>query len=155
MLAHRLPYTVLKQGDAPKSEILEGFRKDESSVLFATQSFWAGVDVSGQALSCVIIDKLPFASPGDPLMSARIDRIKRAGGNAFMDYQLPAAVLSLKQGLGRLIRTSEDYGILAVLDSRIHKKRYGKTFIQSLPPVPLTTDIDDLERFIKKHEEGP
>jgi ATP-dependent DNA helicase DinG len=154
MLAHRLPCIVLKQGDAPKSEILDAFREDESSVLFATQSFWAGVDVSGQALSCVIIDKLPFASPGDPLMSARIDRIKRAGGNAFMDYQLPAAVLSLKQGLGRLIRTSEDYGILAVLDSRIHKKRYGRTFIQSLPPAPLTTEIDDLESFIKKHEGG-
>ena len=153
LLGPHISYTVLKQGDAPKSELLEEFRQDESSVLFATQSFWEGVDVSGQALSCVIIDKLPFASPGDPLTSAKIERIKRNGGNAFMDFQLPSAVISLKQGLGRLIRNKEDYGILAVLDSRIHKKQYGKTFIKSLPPVPLTTKISDLENFIKKHEE--
>jgi ATP-dependent DNA helicase DinG len=152
LLEPHISYSVLKQGDAPKSELLEKFRRDESSVLFATQSFWEGVDVSGQALSCVVIDKLPFSSPGDPLTSAKIERIKRKGGNPFMDFQLPSAVISLKQGLGRLIRNKEDYGILSVLDSRIHKKRYGKTFIKSLPPVPLTMKINDLDEFITKNE---
>jgi ATP-dependent DNA helicase DinG len=102
----------------------------------------------------VVIDKLPFASPGDPLLSARIDRIRKNGGNPFNDYQLPAAVISLKQGLGRLIRAREDYGILAVLDSRIHKKNYGPTFIHSLPPAPLTRDVNDLAGFIRRHEKG-
>ncbi|HUT52022.1 MAG TPA: ATP-dependent DNA helicase [bacterium] len=154
LLADKLPYTVLKQGDAPKSELLDRFRKDGAAVLFATASFWEGVDVAGQALSCVVIDKLPFASPGDPLMSARIDRIRKNGGNPFNDYQLPAAVISLKQGLGRLIRAREDYGILAVLDSRIHKKSYGQTFISSLPPAPLTRNVNDLANFIQRHEKG-
>jgi ATP-dependent DNA helicase DinG len=154
LLADNLPYTVLKQGDAPKSELLAQFREDGSAVLFATSSFWEGVDVAGQSLSCVVIDKLPFASPGDPLMSARLDRIRKKGGNPFNEYQLPSAVLALKQGLGRLIRAREDYGILAVLDSRIHKKNYGQTFISSLPPAPLTRDINDLISFIQRHEKG-
>jgi ATP-dependent DNA helicase DinG len=121
-------------------------------VLFATQSFWEGVDVVGQALSCVIIDKLPFASPSDPLVAARIKRIQRKKGNPFQEYQLPAAVIALKQGLGRLIRTRDDYGILAVLDSRLLKKNYGPTFLQSLPPAPLTSSLRDLASFMAKHE---
>jgi len=154
LLSPHLDYTVLKQGDAPKSEILSEFRHDESSVLFGTQSFWAGVDVSGQSLSAVVIDKLPFASPGDPLVSARISRIRERGGNPFQEYQLPSAVITLKQGLGRLIRSKEDYGVLAVLDSRIRRKSYGKTFINSLPPAPLTTRLSDLEKFFDRHEGG-
>jgi ATP-dependent DNA helicase DinG len=152
LLAPHLEFPVLKQGDMPKSTILEEFRNQGNAVLFATQSFWEGVDVTGQALSCVIIDKLPFASPSDPLLAARIDRIRRQGGNPFMDYQLPAAVIALKQGLGRLIRSKDDYGILAVLDSRLHTKRYGKTFLQSIPPAPLTTKLEDVKAFIDRHE---
>lgn len=154
LMAEHLPYTVLKQGQAPKSEILRMFREDGQAVLFATHSFWEGVDVSGKALSCVIVDKLPFASPGDPLMSARLGRIRRKGGNPFIDYQLPAAVLALKQGLGRLIRTREDCGILAVLDSRIHSKNYGKTFLESLPPAPVTERLGDLELFFRKRPDA-
>ena len=152
LLAPRLPFPVLKQGEASKPELLERFRAEEESVLFATSSFWEGVDVAGQSLSCVIVDKLPFASPGDPLLSARLDRIRSKGGNPFSDYQLPAAVIALKQGLGRLIRGREDFGILAVLDSRLHSKQYGRTFLASLPPAPLTTRIEDLEAFIAKRE---
>jgi len=153
-LAPHLPYPVLRQGEAPKSDLLEEFREDEESVLFATHSFWEGVDVSGRSLSCVIVDKLPFASPGDPLMSARIERIRKKGGNPFQDYQLPRAVIALKQGLGRLIRTREDYGILAVLDGRLYKKNYGRTFFNSLPPAPLTHDIRDVESFFARHDRG-
>ncbi len=154
LLYDRLPFPLLKQGDAPKGELLSEFREDENSVLFATQSFWAGVDVSGQSLSCVVIDKLPFASPSDPLVAEKVERIKKQNKNAFMEYQLPSAVLALKQGLGRLIRSRSDYGILAVLDSRIIKKRYGKVFLESLPPVPVTHDIRDLESFMDRHEGG-
>jgi len=152
LIAPHIDYPVLLQGEAPKSELLARFRKDVDSVLFATQSFWQGVDVSGEALSCVVIDKLPFASPGDPMISARIERVRKKGGNPFREYQLPAAVISLKQGLGRLMRSREDYGILAVLDSRLHKKSYGKTFLQSLPPAPVTTRLEDLKEFVGRFE---
>ncbi len=152
LLCDKLPFPLLKQGDIPKSEILREFREDENSVLFATQSFWEGVDVSGQSLSCVVVDKLPFASPSDPLIAEKVDRLKQQNRNAFMEFQLPSAVLSLKQGLGRLIRSRNDYGILSVLDSRILKKRYGKIFLESLPPVPLSHDIRDLENFMERHE---
>ena len=152
ILSDRLPWPLLRQGEAPKSELLEQFRADEHSVLFATQSFWEGVDVAGQSLSCVVIDKLPFASPGDPLLSARLDRLKAKGGNPFNDHQLPTAVISLKQGLGRLIRSREDYGILAVLDGRLHTKNYGRTFIASLPPAPLMTDLAEVRGFFARRE---
>jgi len=152
LLYEKLPFPLLKQGDIPKSEILREFREDENSVLFATQSFWEGVDVSGQSLSCVVVDKLPFASPSDPLIAEKVNRLKQQNRNAFMEFQLPSAVLSLKQGLGRLIRSRNDYGILSVLDSRILKKRYGKTFLESLPPVPVSHDIRDLENFMERHE---
>jgi ATP-dependent DNA helicase DinG len=152
LLAPHLPFTALKQGDGSKSALLEKFRKDTSSVLFATHSFWEGVDVAGQSLTCVIIDKLPFAAPGDPLLAARLECIRQKGGNPFRDYQLPAAVISLKQGLGRLIRSREDYGILAVLDSRLHKKSYGKTFLQSLPATPLATNLEEVKNFLARRE---
>lgn len=150
ILKDRLPYTLLRQGDAPRSLLLQRFKSDLSSVLLATGSFWQGVDVPGEALSALIIDKLPFDSPGDPLVGARIEIMRSRGENPFMHYQLPAAMISLKQGLGRLIRTSSDCGLLAVLDTRLVKRRYGRLFLESLPPVPLTNRMEDVFHFFKK-----
>ena len=147
LLQGRIPYTLFKQGDAPKSLLLEKFRTDTHSVLLATGSFWQGVDVPGEALSCLIVDKLPFESPGDPLVAARIDRIRGQSGNPFMDYQLPAAIIALKQGLGRLIRKSTDRGVLSVLDVRMMTSRYGRFFIESLPRMPLVHDLQAIRRF--------
>ena len=147
LLQGRVPFTLFKQGDAPKSALLDKFRTDTHSVLFATGSFWQGVDVPGEALSCLIVDKLPFDSPGDPLVAARIDKIRSQGGNPFMDYQLPAAIIALKQGLGRLIRNSEDRGVLSVLDVRMMTSRYGRFFLESLPRMPLINDLQAIRRF--------
>jgi len=149
LLQGRIPYTLFKQGDAPKSVLLEKFRTDTHSVLLATGSFWQGVDVPGEALSCLIVDKLPFDSPGDPLVAARIDRIRTQGGNPFMDYQLPAAIIALKQGLGRLIRNSADRGVLSVLDVRMMTSRYGRFFFESLPKMPLIHDLQAIRRFFQ------
>jgi len=149
LLHGRIPYTLFKQGEAPKSVLLEKFRTDTHSVLLATGSFWQGVDVPGEALSCLIVDKLPFDSPGDPLVAARIDRIRSQGGNPFMDYQLPAAIIALKQGLGRLIRNSTDRGVLSVLDVRMVTSRYGRFFIESLPRMPLIHDLQPMRRFFE------
>ena len=149
LLQGRIPYTLFKQGDAPKSVLLEKFRTDTHSVLLATGSFWQGVDVPGEALSCLIVDKLPFDSPGDPLVAARIDRIRTQGGNPFMDYQLPAAIIALKQGLGRLIRNSADRGVLSVLDVRMMTSRYGRFFLESLPRMPLIHDLQAIRRFFQ------
>jgi len=149
LLQGRIPYTLFKQGDAPKSLLLEKFRTDTHSVLLATGSFWQGVDVPGEALSCLIVDKLPFDSPGDPLVAARIDRIRSQGGNPFMDYQLPAAIIALKQGLGRLIRNSADRGMLSVLDVRMRTSRYGRFFVESLPRMPLINDLQAIRRFFE------
>ena len=143
----RIPYTVLKQGDAPRSVLLEEFSQDTSSVLLATGSFWQGVDVPGEALSCLIIDKLPFDSPGDPLVAARIESIRARGGNPFMEYQLPSAIISLKQGLGRLIRKSSDRGLLSILDTRMITSRSGRFFFLSLPEIPLSHELPDIHRF--------
>jgi len=137
MLKGKLPYRILIQGEGPKHLLLEEFKEEVSSVLFATASFWEGVDVPGEALSCVIIDKLPFDPPTEPVTQARIERIAAEGGNPFYQYQVPAAIIALKQGLGRLIRSTEDRGVLAILDSRILTKDYGKLFLQSLPPAPV------------------
>lgn len=146
-LAGEIPYPVLMQGEAPKPVLLETFRNTEGAVLLATSSFWQGVDVAGDQLSCVIIDKLPFASPGDPVVAARIERMNTRGENAFADYQVPVAVLMLKQGLGRLIRSASDRGVLAVLDSRLVERPYGRRFLASLPPARLVHDLADVEEF--------
>jgi ATP-dependent DNA helicase DinG len=148
-VAGEIDYPLLIQGEAPKAVLLETFKRTPGAVLFATSSFWQGVDVVGDQLSCVIIDKLPFASPGDPVVSARIDRLRNRGGNPFGEYQVPVAILSLKQGLGRLIRSRSDRGILAVLDSRLVEKSYGGRFLESLPPARLVHDRSSLRGFLE------
>jgi ATP-dependent DNA helicase DinG len=147
-VAGEIPFPILIQGEAPKAVLLDTFRATLGAVLFATASFWQGVDVVGEQLSCVIIDKLPFASPGDPVVSARIDRLRNRGGNPFGEYQVPVAILSLKQGLGRLIRSRADRGILAVLDSRLIEKSYGRRFLESLPPARLVHDRAAIAGFL-------
>jgi ATP-dependent DNA helicase DinG len=147
-VAGRVDFPLLIQGEAPKAQLLDTFRRTAGAVLFATSSFWQGVDVVGDQLSCVIIDKLPFASPGDPVVAARIERLRGQGGNPFAEYQVPVAVLSLKQGLGRLIRSAADRGILAVLDSRIVEKSYGRRFLDSLPPARLVHDLGEVAGFV-------
>ena len=142
-----LDYPMLKQGDAPKSALLEQFRLTPNAVLFGTSSFWQGVDVQGEQLSCVIIDRLPFAVPSDPVVAARVKAIDSGGGNAFFQYQVPSAVITLKQGFGRLIRSLHDRGLLALLDNRILKKQYGRVFVESLPPYSRTTDLKKVEQF--------
>jgi ATP-dependent DNA helicase DinG len=147
-IAGRVPYPILIQGEAPKAQLLDTFRATKHAVLLATASFWQGVDVAGEQLSCVIVDKLPFASPGDPVVAARIERLRNRGQNPFGEYQVPVAVLMLKQGLGRLIRTASDHGILAVLDSRLVRKPYGRRFLESLPPARLVHELDAVARFM-------
>jgi ATP-dependent DNA helicase DinG len=142
-----LDYPILVQGTAPRTELLKRFRETPHAVLFATSSFWQGVDVVGEALSCVIVDKLPFASPGDPVTSARMDAIRARGGEPFADYQVPLAILTLQQGLGRLIRHRQDRGVLAVLDPRLRTKGYGRRFLGSLPPAPVVHELRAVEGF--------
>jgi len=142
-----VPYPVLVQGTAPRSTLVDEFRRTPNAVLLATSSFWQGVDVVGEALSCVIIDKLPFASPGDPVVAARIDAINARGGDAFAEYQVPLAILALQQGLGRLIRHRSDRGVLAILDPRLRTMGYGRRFLASLPPAPVTLGLDAVEQF--------
>jgi ATP-dependent DNA helicase DinG len=142
-----LDFPLLLHGTAPRKALLEQFRETPNAVLFGTSSFWQGVDVQGEALSCVIIDKLPFAVPSDPVVSARMKAIEEAGGKPFFDYQVPAAVLTLKQGFGRLIRSLEDRGVLVLLDPRVRRQRYGQTFLASLPPYRMTATITDVEAF--------
>ena len=146
-LLGELDFPMLKQGDAPKSALLEEFRLTPNAVLFGTSSFWQGVDVQGEQLSCVIIDRLPFAVPSDPVVAARVKAIDAGGGNAFFEYQVPSAVITLKQGFGRLIRSLHDRGLLALLDNRILKKQYGRVFVESLPPYSRTTDLKKVEAF--------
>ena len=146
-LLGELEFPMLRQGDAPKSALLEEFRLTPNAVLFATSSFWQGVDVQGDQLSCVIIDRLPFAVPSDPVVAARVKAIDAGGGNAFFQYQVPAAVITLKQGFGRLIRSLHDRGLLVLLDNRILKKQYGRVFIESLPNYKRTTDLGIVEEF--------
>ena len=146
-LLGELEFPMLLQGDAPKSALLEEFRLTPNAVLFATSSFWQGVDVQGEQLSSVIIDRLPFAVPSDPVVASRVKAIDAEGGNAFFQYQVPAAVITLKQGFGRLIRSLHDRGLLTLLDNRILKKQYGRVFVESLPNYRRTTDLAKVEEF--------
>ena len=141
-----LDFPCFVQGSGSKSQLLKTFRETPHAVLFATSSFWQGVDVRGEQLSCVIIDKLPFAVPTDPIVAARQRYIEENEGSSFFQYSVPQAVISLKQGLGRLIRSNTDRGVLAVLDPRLRTKTYGRTFLQSLPPCRVTSNINELAR---------
>lgn len=144
--------TLLVQGDAPRDDLLRRFRHIGDAVLLGTGSFWEGVDVRGPALSIVAIDKLPFASPGDPLMMARLEYLRRQGANGFMEHQLPMAALSLKQGAGRLLRDQTDFGVVVLCDPRISEKSYGKIFLQCLAPMPSTSALNEVSSFLAQHE---
>jgi ATP-dependent DNA helicase DinG len=142
-----MDYPILVQGSGAKSQLLNEFREHGNAVLLGTNSFWEGVDVRGEALSCVLIDKIPFASPGDPVLEARINHLRERGGNPFRSIQIPAAVIQLKQGIGRLIRDQRDSGVLVLCDPRFLSKPYGKVFMRSLPPMPITQQLDDVAEF--------
>jgi ATP-dependent DNA helicase DinG len=152
MLEEELDFPILIQGTKSKNQLLEQFRKLGNAVLLGTASFWEGVDVRGEALSCVIIDKLPFASPGDPVLQARIDAMRSNGSNPFMEFQVPQAAIALKQGAGRLIRDNSDRGVLVICDPRLlsRSKPYGKIFLNSMPDFARTRDIEDIHRFFEK-----
>jgi ATP-dependent DNA helicase DinG len=145
-----LDYPLLAQGEGSRSELLERFRRLGNAVLVGSQSFWEGVDVRGPALSLVVIDKLPFAPPDDPVLAARIEQINRQGRNAFMEYQLPQAVITLKQGAGRLIRDASDHGVLMLCDQRLASRSYGRRILDSLPPMRRTRDIDEAVKFLEE-----
>ncbi len=147
----RVKFPLLLQGSAPRTVLLDRFRSTPNAVLFATASFWQGVDVPGAQLSCVIIDKLPFAVPSDPIVAARVKALQEDGRNPFAEYQVPEAVLALKQGFGRLIRSKTDRGILAILDNRIRRMQYGRIFLESLPPYKTTQDLAEVARFMENH----
>ncbi len=154
LLAGRIDYPLLRQGDAPRSELLQSFRKTKNAVLLGTNSFWEGVDVRGKALSCVIIDKLPFAPPDDPVFRARAAKMQENGQNPFMTYQVPQAVINLKQGVGRLIRDANDYGVLMICDPRLISKPYGKVFLNSLPNMRRSTELADVDEFFFEKMQG-
>ncbi|WP_242618406.1 ATP-dependent DNA helicase [Edaphobacter modestus] len=147
-LEGELPYPMLLHGTMTRKELLESFRTSKNAVLFGTSSFWQGIDVQGEQLSCVIIDRLPFSVPSDPILQARVKAIETRGGSGFFDYQVPKATIALKQGFGRLIRSTTDRGILAMLDPRIQHPGYGKMFTESLPPYRVTNEIEDLRTFM-------
>jgi ATP-dependent DNA helicase DinG len=152
-VSSKVRFPLLLQGTAPRSILLDRFRSTANAVLFATASFWQGVDVPGSQLSCVIIDKLPFAVPSDPIVAARVRALQEDGRNPFAEFQIPEAVLALKQGFGRLIRTKTDRGILAILDNRIQRMQYGKIFLESLPDYQTTQDLAEVARFMENHPE--
>jgi ATP-dependent DNA helicase DinG len=154
LLDGKIPFPLLVQGQKTKRALLQEFKDRVDSVLLATSSFWQGIDVPGEALSCVIIDKLPFEVPDDPVIAARLDRINRNGGNAFYEYQVPRAAILLKQGIGRLIRSSRDRGVIAIFDIRILTKSYGQVFVKSLPPCRLVHSLDEIETFLEVSSAG-
>jgi ATP-dependent DNA helicase DinG len=151
----RLPYSLMLQGQGPRSDLLERFRALGNAVLVGSASFWEGVDVRGEALSLVVIDKLPFAPPDDPVLAARLESLERNGGNPFLDYQLPQAAIALKQGAGRLIRDEADRGVLVICDPRLVAKAYGRRILASLPPMKLVRDLDEVVRFLKDDPDLP
>ena len=144
-------YRLLVQGEAPRECLLREFREDGSAVLLGTTSFWEGVDVKGSALRLVVIEKLPFASPDDPLVRARVEHLEAAGRSAFREYQLPEAALALKQGVGRLIRSEEDFGAVAICDPRLTARGYGKVFLAALPPMTVTRERQAAVDFLRRH----
>ncbi|HSQ02732.1 MAG TPA: helicase C-terminal domain-containing protein, partial [Burkholderiales bacterium] len=153
-----LALPLLLQGEGSRSELLQRFRRLGDAVLVASASFWEGVDVRGEALSLVVIDKLPFAPPDDPVLAARLESLQSQGRNPFLEYQLPQAVISLKQGAGRLIRDENDRGVLAICDPRLFSKPYGRRILASLPPMRLERELDEALRFInaaRAHAERP
>lgn len=149
-ISTRLRYPILVQGSAPRDELIRQFKTTKNACLFGTSTFWEGVDVVGEALSCVIIDRLPFDPPDDPVFKARSERVEMEGGNAFKEFSIPLAVVRLRQGFGRLIRSRSDRGIVAILDSRIRTKTYGKIFLNSLPPAPVSGDLGDLREWARR-----
>lgn len=142
-----IPFPLMVQGEAPRTQLLERFRREVSSVLLATRSFWQGVDVVGESLSCLVIHKLPFGFPGDPVLEARLEYLQQQGSDPFWEYQVPSAIITLRQGLGRLIRSGQDRGALCILDSRLLTRGYGRAFLESLPPCRVTNEREDLRRF--------
>jgi ATP-dependent DNA helicase DinG len=148
LLAGEISFPLFVQGDQPRSLLLEQFRDSGEGVLLGSSSFWEGVDVIGEALSLVVIDKLPFAAPDDPVLEARSNALRKAGGNPFTQLYLPQAVISLKQGAGRLIRDVSDRGVLVVCDPRIHTRSYGRVFRDSLPPMKQAADREEVEKFL-------
>lgn len=154
LLEGKLDYPLLIQGQMPKRELIEAFQSVGNAILLGTSSFWEGVDVRGEALSLVVIDKLPFGSPGDPVMAARIDHMKQAGGHPFFEFQIPQAAIALKQGVGRLIRDVTDRGVLVLCDPRIRSRHYGEVFITSLPPMPITRDVSEVASFYRRERES-
>ncbi len=151
IFTRKLDYPLFIQGRRPKQELVEQFAKSGNGILLGLRSFWDGVDVPGMALSCLMIDKLPFLPPNDALELARSATIKHLGGNPFPDYQLPAAVIRLQQGVGRLIRTVQDRGVVVLADPRLISQDYGQVFLDSLPSMPITRDIAQVEEFFSKH----
>ena len=152
LIGEALDFPILVQGHAPRTELLDTFRTTPHAVLLGTSSFWEGVDVRGQALSCVIIDKLPFAAPDDPVLRARLKQMEEQGRNPFMDYQVPEAVITLKQGIGRLLRDRSDYGVLMIGDPRLRTRPYGRIFLNSLPQMAHPRELGDIEGFFRQHE---
>ena len=153
LVSSRIGYPCFLQGTMSKTGLLEQFRATPNAVLFATSSFWQGVDVRGDQLSCVIIDKLPFAVPTDPLVQARSKFIDDNGGKSFFDYSVPQAVISLKQGIGRLIRSRTDRGVIAIMDPRLRTKSYGRDFLNSLPRMKITADLNDVAEIFQQTDD--
>lgn len=150
LLKQKIKYPLLVQGSRPKAILLDQFKRAGNAILLGTSSFWEGVDVRGEALSCVIIDKLPFASPGDPVLKARLTALEQQGRNPFFEHQLPAAVIALRQGIGRLIRDVNDRGVLLVCDPRLLKRAYGQVFLDSVPPMKRTRDLAEVQAFFRQ-----